>query len=294
MSFLKAAYQILKEEDRPLTSAEITEKAIARNLIRTKGRTPSATMEARLYMDIIKRGENSLFTKVERGKFGLREWAQLPETSFPHFRRNSFKDAAYKVLKFKNTPLNIQDITTIAIKKGLLKTSGRTPEASMGAQLYMDLRKLKHKSFFVQLGKNRFGLREWGIDVIEEEMEKEERLKKLQPTDRKRSIVGDPINFEGLIYGPLNENGVIFLFSKIHEQLGIKIEAVQASFPDAKGRRKTSKGWEDIWIEFEYKSSQFKVHKHDPNECDIIVCWEHDWKGCPIEVIELRKVIREL
>jgi len=294
MSFLKAAYQILKEEDRPLTSAEITEKAIARNLIRTKGRTPSATMEARLYMDIIKRGENSLFTKVERGKFGLREWAQLPETSFPHFRRNSFKDAAYKVLKFKNTPLNIQDITTIAIKKGLLKTSGRTPEASMGAQLYMDLRKLKHKSFFVQLGKNRFGLREWGIDVIEEEMEKEEKLKKLQPTDRKRSIVGDPINFEGLIYGPLNENGVIFLFSKIHEQLGIKIEAVQASFPDAKGRRKTSKGWEDIWIEFEYKSSQFKVHKHDPNECDIIVCWEHDWKGCPIEVIELRKVIREL
>jgi restriction system protein len=294
MSFLRAAYKILKEEKKPLTSAEITEKAIARNLIYTKGRTPSATMGANLYLDIIKRGENSLFTKVERGKFGLREWVQLSETRFPHFRRNSFKDAAYKVLKFKNTPLKIQDITAIAIEKGLLKSSGRTPEASMGAQLYMDLKKLKNKSAFVQLGKNRFGLREWGIDVIKEEIGKEEKLKKLQPTDRKRSIVGDPINFEGLIYGPLNENGVIFLFSKIHEQLGMKIEAIQASFPDAKGRRKTSKGWEDIWIEFEYKSSQFKVHKHDPNECDIIICWEHDWKGCPLEVIELRKVIKEL
>jgi hypothetical protein len=28
--------------------------------------------------------------------------------------------------------------------------------------------------------------------------------------------------------------------------------------------------------------------------CDIIVCWEHDWPDCPIEVIELRDVIRKL
>jgi len=294
MSFLRAAYKILKEEKKPLTSAEITGKAIAKNLIYTKGRTPSATMGANLYLDIIKRGENSLFTKVERGKFGLREWTQLADATFPHFRQNSFKEAAYKVLKSKNTPLNIQNLTAIAIEKGVLKTSGRTPKASMGAQLYMDLKKLKNKSVFVQLGKNRFGLREWGIDVIKEEIEREEKLERFQPTERKRSIVGDPINFGGLIYGPLNENGVIFLFSKIHEQLGIKIEAIQASFPDAKGRRKISKGWEDVWIEFEFKSSTFKVHKHDPKQCDIIICWEHDWKGCPLEVIELREVIKKL
>lgn len=24
---------------------------------------------------------------------------------------------------------------------------------------------------------------------------------------------------------------------------------------------------------------------------DIIVCWEHNWEDCPLEVIELRKVI---
>lgn len=56
----------------------------------------------------------------------------------------------------------------------------------------------------------------------------------------------------------------------------------------------TEKGWEDIWIEFEFKSSQFKFHGHDPKECDMIVCWEHDWKECPIEVIELKSIIKKL
>lgn len=70
--------------------------------------------------------------------------------------------------------------------------------------------------------------------------------------------------------------------------------AIQATYADAKARRRTTKGWKDVWIEFEYRSSQFKIHKHDPKECDIIVCWEHDWKVCPIEVIELKSEIQKL
>ncbi len=54
------------------------------------------------------------------------------------------------------------------------------------------------------------------------------------------------------------------------------------------------KGWVDVWIEFEFRSSHFKLHNHDPKECDIIVCWEHDWKDCPLEVIELKKEIEKL
>jgi hypothetical protein len=165
----------------------------------------------------------------------------------------------------------------------------------MAAQLYVDIKKYGTKSLFLQLGKNRFGLRGWGIEVLKDEIDQQEREKEEIISKKRRSIVGEPINFEGLIYGPLNENGVIFLFSKLHDKLGINIEAIQASYPDAKGRRKIGKGkgWEDIWIEFEYKSSQFKAHKHDPKECDIIICWEHDWKDCPIEVIELKKIVLE-
>jgi len=289
MSFIEAAYQILNKTGSPLSASEITALGLKEGLITTKGKTPIATMSAIIYMDIKKKAALSRFTKPKKGKFGLRDWL---ESKGPIFKTGSFKDAALKVLKFKNKLLNIQTITEIALKKEFLTTTGKTPDASMGAQLYMDVKRLGDKSCFVQLGKNRFGLREWGLDVIKTEMEKQE--KEETALSRKRSIVGEPINFGGLIYGPLNENGVIFLFSKIHDKLGINIEAIQPTYPDAKGCRKTLKGWEDVWIEFEYKSSNFKVQKHDPKNCDIIVCWTHDWPDCPIEVIELKSVIAKL
>lgn len=291
LSFIKAAHKILKNNDKPMSAKEITKIALERNLIQTSGKTPAASMGAQIYMDIKRNGDKSIFVKMERGKFGLKEWQNLKRKQ-KFFRTGSFKNAAYHVLKAENRPLSIQEITAIAKKGNLLTTTGKTPEATMGAQLYMDIKNSGNQSHFVQLGKNKFGLREWGIEVLKNEIEKQKKERLV--FDKKRSIVGDPINFEGLIYGPLNENGVIFLFSKIHDKLKINIEAIQAAYPDAKARRKTAKGWEDIWIEFEYKSSNFKTHGHDPKECDLVVCWEHDWVDCPIEVIELRKIIQEI
>jgi len=287
--FIKAAQIILEEKGNPMSTFQITKEAIQKKLINTKGKTPDRSMGARIYMDIKRKGDQSLFYKAEKGRFGLRKWQNNKFTDF------SFKDAALKVLTENNKPLSFHEITNTALKKGYLKTEGKTPERSMGAQLYTDIKSHGDKSLFVQLGKNRFGLRSWDIDVIKEEiLKKEKEETKEALLTRQRSIVGDPIKFEGLMYGPMNENGVIFLFSKIHKKLGIIIEAIQPSYPDAKARRETPRGWEDVWIEFEYKSSSFKIHKHDPKECDIIVCWENDWKDCPIEVIELKEIIKKL
>jgi len=294
MSFAEAAYQVLKQVGKPLSANEVTSIALEQGIISTAGKTPSATMSAQLYVDIKRKGNGSKFVKVNKGKFALRECPKPPTLGTPEFRPLTFKHAAYKVLLTEKRPLRIEDITDIALKRGLLRTAGKTPDATMGAQVYTDIKTNKGNSVFVQLGKNKFGLREWELEVIEDEINKAESEKVLPASEKKRSIVGDPINFEGLIYGPLNENGVIFLFSKIHDKLGINIEAIQPSFPDAKGRRKARRGWEDIWIEFEFKSSNFKIHNHDPKECDVIVCWEHDWKDCPIEVIELKTKIEEL
>jgi hypothetical protein len=107
-----------------------------------------------------------------------------------------------------------------------------------------------------------------------------------------RSIVGDLINFRGLVYAPINENGVIFLFGKIADDLNMYIEEVKPGYPDCVGRRFVGKGWERVAIEFEFKSSNFKLHKHDPKDCDVIICWENDWKDCPLEVIELKTEIQ--
>jgi hypothetical protein len=106
-----------------------------------------------------------------------------------------------------------------------------------------------------------------------------------------KSVVGDLINFRGLVYAPVNENGVVFLFGKMVEDLNMYVEEIKPGFPDCIARRFVGKGWERVSIEFEYKSSNFVQHGHDPNGCDLIVCWEHDWKDCPIEIIELKTEI---
>jgi hypothetical protein len=109
-----------------------------------------------------------------------------------------------------------------------------------------------------------------------------------------KSIVGELINFRGLVYAPMNENGVIFLFGRVTKDLHMYIEEIKPGFPDCVARRYTGRGWERVLIEFEFRSSNFRQHGHPAPGCDIIVCWEHDWKDCPIDVIELRSEIRDM
>jgi hypothetical protein len=109
-----------------------------------------------------------------------------------------------------------------------------------------------------------------------------------------KSLVGDLINFRGLVYAPLNEQGVVFLFGKVAHDLNMYVEEIKPGYPDCIARRFVGNGWQRIRVEFEYWSSNFVQHKHDPAECDLIVCWKHDWSKCPLEVIELSTVIRGL
>lgn len=66
-SFKQAAYEVLKEARKPLTSGEITRLAIDKNLIKTSGATPQRTMYTELYRDIRKNGRKSVFMKHDRG-----------------------------------------------------------------------------------------------------------------------------------------------------------------------------------------------------------------------------------
>ena len=86
-----------------------------------------------------------------------------------------------------------------------------------------------------------------------------------------RSIVGSLINFRGLVYSPINEQGVVFLFGRLLEDLNLYIEEIRIKYPDCVARRYTGKGWERIYIEFEYIASNFIQHEHDPSECNLIV-----------------------
>lgn len=98
-----------------------------------------------------------------------------------------------------------------------------------------------------------------------------------------------------IVYEPINEQGVILLFTALASKLGFLIVAIRPQFPDAQLAKRDENGiYRDIKAEFEFKSSQFKLHGHDYQQCDLIICWEHNWNESPIEVLELKNEINKL
>ena len=59
---------------------------------------------------------------------------------------------------------------------------------------------------------------------------------------KKKSLVGDPINFRGMANAPVNEAGVVALFSMVARDLGYYVQEIGSDFPDAILRRKSAGG----------------------------------------------------
>ncbi|MFH8086959.1 MAG: hypothetical protein QW609_04025 [Candidatus Aenigmatarchaeota archaeon] len=75
----------------------------------------------------------------------------------------------------------------------------------------------------------------------------------------------------GYLEIPIYENGVIFLFGKLHKELGFpQVITVQERFPDA---FVLDKDGNEKKIEFKLVASEFN---YDPAECDYLVCWRND------------------
>ena len=76
MSFGDAAVQILREAGEPLHANEICDRALRQGLIQTTGRTPHASMAARLVVEVNQRGAQSRFRRVAPNTFCLVEQSQ--------------------------------------------------------------------------------------------------------------------------------------------------------------------------------------------------------------------------
>lgn len=116
-----------------------------------------------------------------------------------------------------------------------------------------------------------------------------ERSGPARPPKAPGAVYGAPLQFGPLTCEPTNEMGVVVLFGVLAMKLGFAIERVGTGFPDCEAKQRVSGGWRRVRIEFEYKSRNFERHGHDPEGCDLIVCWEHDWKEAPVEVLELKR-----
>ena len=91
---------------------------------------------------------------------------------------------------------------------------------------------------------------------------------------------------------PTNEAGVMILFGAEALRLGFMVLHVQMGYPDCEAMREVGEDrLQRVRIEFEYESRNFLRHGHDVTKCDLIVCWIHNWPECPLEVVELNKLV---
>lgn len=105
-------------------------------------------------------------------------------------------------------------------------------------------------------------------------------------------IVGEPMELEVMRWSPTNEMGVVALFIEFRKDLGFPmIEVIRTRFPDAAVFEEAAKGYVRKYVEFEFRSSGYRAHLKSHRKCHYVVCWENDWKDCPIPVIELRREI---
>jgi len=95
----------------------------------------------------------------------------------------------------------------------------------------------------------------------------------------------------------IDEKAVIFLFGRIFRFLNFDDVTVgHEKAGDLDAWAWNEKEMRDTITEFEAKSRNFKIQKHDPKKCNLIVCWEDNWKERPsnIDVLELKRLWEKL
>jgi len=109
-------------------------------------------------------------------------------------------------------------------------------------------------------------------------------------------LLGRASGSEVMPFEPRSESGVVLLFGALAEKLCFRVIKVDKGFPDmiAWRRLPQTEHWQQVRVEFEVRSRNYITHGHPlpPRgvPADVIICWEHNWPDCPIEVIELCKL----
>ena len=223
MNVRDAAIRVLKEADRPLHAKEIAERILSMGIWQTSGKTPVATISARLYSDIKRNGEVSPFALHAPQTFALRETETVSEamdnthtrtrstqTAVIETKTYSFTDSAERVLEaFGNKqPMHYRAVTNKAIEMGYLVSKGKTPEASMYAQILTEIKRHNRRGEqprFVQHGMGFVGLSKWMGRGLAFEIE--QHNKKVRQSLLKRLLDMKWEAFEDLVAGILAEMG---------------------------------------------------------------------------------------
>ncbi len=240
MSVKTAAVEVLKKAQSPLHAKAITEQIIAAGLWQSDGKTPEATVSAQLYTDIKKNGDKSSFVKVAHQTSSLRAPADVATITGPVPTKMcikpprppkktslSFTKCAQKVLEQfgGKKPMHYRVITEKAIAEGWLVSAGKTPEATMYAQLITEIKRQQKRGElprFVQHGRGYVGLRQWMRQGLAFQIE--QHNEQIRKTLRERLMAMTPGEFEELISELLAEMGFeIIELTKLSGDGGIDV-----------------------------------------------------------------------
>jgi hypothetical protein len=72
-----------------------------------------------------------------------------------------FKAAAVMVLKDEGRLMTTGEIARVALQRGYISCSGKTPEATMASALYTDIKRRLGETVFIRPKEGLFGLKEW-------------------------------------------------------------------------------------------------------------------------------------
>jgi Holliday junction resolvase len=103
---------------------------------------------------------------------------------------NTFKSSAIQILKKADKPLHVSEITKLALESGLLVTESAVPEATMGAQMYMDIKNKGKASDFVQTSKGTFTLNDQKVVIKPTEKAISKIVEKEKVEDEKIIVEG--------------------------------------------------------------------------------------------------------
>lgn len=219
MNALEAAHKVLSEADQPLHFREITQRALTRGYWQSTGKTPWATLNAQISVDI--QGGHSAFVRVAPGTYALQEWGLAPaapkaagpskkKASSEETPKMTFAQAAEVVLqRYANgQPMHYAKVTELALQDDLLQTTGQTPQATMYAQILTEISRAEAQGKtprFTKHGQGLVGLRSWqptGLPAEIDQYNQEVRQRLLEHL--KQMDAGD---FEDLIGELLAEMG---------------------------------------------------------------------------------------
>ncbi|CAG0972057.1 hypothetical protein PHYC_01303 [Phycisphaerales bacterium] len=200
---LEAARRILQKANQPLHYKDIAKRMIDDGLWKPEGKTPAATVNARLAV-AIKDDPKSPFVRTGPGEFTLRDGvAPMPESASAPGAGDepmSFTEAAEFVLKKHGKPMHYSAITDEALKLKLIQTAGRTPEATMYAQIIQETQRREKRGEpqrFDRKGGGIVGLVAWNPVGVEGQIAKHNET--IRKALRQRLHGLDPAEFEALV-----------------------------------------------------------------------------------------------